>query len=359
MRTKLTRLFSKALRFKRRRLISPHGFETRTNTKLLRSQSCLEVLLAGPCLCLLVSQRSTKCLIGVHPRHLVLRRQVLDVGLAGSVKVSQRRLQAHLSTKLLSAHGSLQVSLPASEVSLLVSQRSAHSLFSVKPLRLELCRHILHIGLLSSGQVSQCRLKIRLSTKLLHTKSRLQVSLLRRHLSSPVTLKLPLRTLKRRLQPTGFDVTHLLAKSALTFRGSQELTSAAIGALPSSSKVLSKLRLARIVDRFALLNIQHVADVRRHILLGLRLTKTLRPRHLEAFKVGLELRLRSIHLRRVILSSLNIAGAIHLELLQLWVELRLRRVHLGSLILTRRNHTGLLRPILLESGHPNLLCGEL
>jgi hypothetical protein len=190
----------------------------------------------------------------------------------------------------------LQV-LPANtDISLLVGKCRTECVLGVHPTRLVFRRHVLDTRLLLVAQVSKSDLQASGSAKLLNTQSRLQVCLLRRHLCRTVTLELRLRTFKRRLQATGFDITKLLAEVTFALKTRQQLAATTIGALTSRAEVLNDLPLSRIPNGFALLCVEHIANVRRHVLFGLRLIEAVRCRHLEAFKVRLKLRLGSVHL---------------------------------------------------------------
>ena len=199
-------------------------------------------------------------------------------------------------TQLLGLHSPLQV-LPANtDISLLVGKCRTERVLGVHTAHLVFSSHVLNASLLLVAQVGKSSLQAGGSAKLLNTQSRLQVSLLRRHLCRTVTLELALRTFKRRLQTTGFDITKLLAEVTFALKTCQKLAATTISTLTSRSKVLNYLPLPRISHGFALLCIKHVADVGRHVLFGLRLIEAVWCRHLEAFKVCLKLRLRSLHL---------------------------------------------------------------
>ena len=248
----------------------------------------------------------------------------------------------------------MQVLATDTDISLLVGKCRTERIFSVHPTRLVLRRHVLDTGLLLVAQVSKSDLQAGGSAKLLNTQSRLQVSLLRRHLCRTVTLELRLRTFKRRLQTTSFDITKLLAEVTFALKTCQKLATTAISALTRRAEVLNNLPLPRISHGFALLCVEHIANVRRHVLFGLRLIEAVRCRHLEALKVCLKLRLGSVHLvgldalRNCIADVSEVTKSAYAKLPRAKTSLELRGVVAAAklarvVILVKRAETCLIR----------------
>ncbi len=186
----------------------------------------LHVGLAGLLLHLRVLHRSVVLLLsvelpGLHPRLLVRQQRLKPRRL-----IQLLRLKSCLRPQTLRLKPCAEVLHIGLLLSLLIGKRGLQRLLLVHPLRLKAVRLRLNRCLLLVRQICQCRLKPRLSTKLLNTELCSKVLLPHRQTGADVGLlrslprllllvELLLCLLERTLQPRGCDVAKLRLQIAL------------------------------------------------------------------------------------------------------------------------------------------------